>query len=102
MKKLVDEVAELFSETAHAHHQAFIETDGEDPEWPLWYAGYLYEGLSSLLKIDMTKSELVYLLIWVDRAHSRAAPEIPWNQYYAIYFVKRFDGTLPTSIDDMQ
>src|SRR5215207_621925 len=31
----------LFHEVGEAHHQAYIETDGADPEWPLWYADYL-------------------------------------------------------------
>ena len=31
----------LLREVGEAHHQAYIETDGADPEWPLWYADYL-------------------------------------------------------------
>ena len=34
-------------EVAKAHHQAFVETDGEDPDWPIWYAGELLEDLRS-------------------------------------------------------
>ena len=37
-----------------AHHQAFIETDGEDPEWPLWYASYLQAPLSSKLNHELS------------------------------------------------
>ena len=36
--ELKKQIAELFQKTGSDHHQAFIETDGEDPEWPLWYA----------------------------------------------------------------
>ena len=35
----------LFREVGEAHHQVHIETDGADPEWPLWYADYLRERL---------------------------------------------------------
>jgi hypothetical protein len=30
-----------FREVREAHHQAYIETDSADPEWPLWYAEHL-------------------------------------------------------------
>src|SRR3954471_10797358 len=36
----------LFHEVGEAHHQAYIETDGADPEWPLWYADYLRDKLA--------------------------------------------------------
>jgi len=55
----------LFREVREAHHQAYIETDGSDPEWPLWYAEHLRERLGGLLNASLTKSELVYLLILV-------------------------------------
>ena len=42
-KKLAQQLEELLRETGEAHHQAYIETDGADPEWPLWYADYLRE-----------------------------------------------------------
>jgi hypothetical protein len=38
---LNQQLQELFREVGKAHHQAFIETDGADPEWPLWYANFL-------------------------------------------------------------
>ena len=41
----VKQLAELFKQTGEAHHQAFLETDGEDPEWAIWYAGYLQDRL---------------------------------------------------------
>ena len=28
-------------ETAEAHHKAFSATEGEDPDWPIWYADHL-------------------------------------------------------------
>ncbi len=35
------ELADLFRETGSKHHAAFIEADGVDPEWALWYSSYL-------------------------------------------------------------
>jgi hypothetical protein len=37
-KNLSDQPSDLFRATAEDHHRAFLETDGLDPDWPLWYA----------------------------------------------------------------
>jgi hypothetical protein len=44
---LAGQLEELFRETGEAHHRAYIETDGADPEWPLRYADYLREKISN-------------------------------------------------------
>src|SRR3712207_8998070 len=46
----------LFREVGQAHHQAYIETDGADPEWPIWYASFLQERLGSLINASDRKS----------------------------------------------
>jgi hypothetical protein len=33
---LARQLEDLFHEVGEAHHQAYIETDGVDQEWPLW------------------------------------------------------------------
>ena len=45
-RELTRQLEELFREASEAHHQAYIETDGADPEWPLWYADYLRDKLA--------------------------------------------------------
>ena len=35
------ELAALFMETGKHHHEAYETSDGVDPEWALFYAGYL-------------------------------------------------------------
>jgi hypothetical protein len=81
------QLEELFHEVAKAHHQAYIETDGADPEWPLWYAEHLQERLSALLDASFTKSELVYMLIWVAHEQPLRAPGANWAKYYAKFFL---------------
>ncbi len=83
MDERVDRIAELLTETGRAHHQAFIATDGEDPEWPIWYAGYLHEPLAEILGAGLTKSELVYHML----AAEAEAGDDPWNERYAKRFV---------------
>ncbi len=77
----------LFQEVGAAHHQAYIETDGVDPEWPLWYAEYLQEKLGPLLDATFTKSELVYLLIQVANEQPLRAPGANWKRYYTRFFI---------------
>ena len=58
----VKSISDSLIETAEAHHKAFAATEGEDPDWPLWYAGYLFEKMRNTLDAKFTKSELIYML----------------------------------------
>lgn len=80
----------LFREVGEAHHQAYIETDGADPEWPLWYAEYLQERLAPLLDASFTRSELVYLLLRVANEQPLNAPGANWARYYAKFFISLY------------
>ena len=44
-----NKLAELLREASQAHHDAFTVTDGEDADWPIWYAAYLLEPLDQQL-----------------------------------------------------
>ena len=80
----------LFHEVGEAHHQAYIETNGTDPEWPLWYADYLWERLGGLLDASFIKSELVHMLVLVSGEHPLKAPGANWARYYAGFFITRY------------
>ena len=84
---LARRLEELFRETGEAHHQAYIETDGADPEWPLWYAEYLHVRLAPLLEASFTKSELVHMLVLVANEQPLKAPGANWARYYAKRFI---------------
>ncbi|MBT8197192.1 MAG: hypothetical protein KJP12_06940 [Acidimicrobiia bacterium] len=77
----MDPLADLLKAAGKAHHEAFISTDGADPEWPLWYADFLVGRIGEHLERSVTKSELVYLLVAADRAS--AGGEAPWPEIYA-------------------
>jgi glutaredoxin len=79
----VQELTELFQQTGKAHHQAFIETDGEDPEWPLWYAEYLEERIRPFLATPLTRSRLVFCLVGADSEHRATESKVPWPEFYA-------------------
>lgn len=88
--EIVQQIAQLLSETHEAHHKAFAETDGFDPDWPLWYADYLHAPLSQALKGQFTKSELVYLLLLAEHERNQQAPGAEWTGFYARLFVERY------------
>ncbi|MEJ2706518.1 MAG: hypothetical protein P8074_02780 [Anaerolineales bacterium] len=88
--QLKEQVQELFLQAAKAHHQAFLETNGEDPEWPLWYARYMQNRLTAMLGANLTLSELVYLIVWAEKERSLNAPGADWAPYYTRFLLKNF------------
>jgi hypothetical protein len=87
----MQQLADLLRQTAEEHHQAFQATDGVDPEWPIWYAGHLLEhGFGELLEAKLLKSDLIYLLVLVEKAQAAEAPGGQWERYYADVFVSRY------------
>ena len=78
-----EELAALLTETGHKHHQAYIGSDGFDPEWASWYAGYLqtklWDGLGELLP----RSVIVYAMIRGDREAGDSDDPSEWPGVYA-------------------
>ena len=81
-------LAELLLEAGKAHHQAFLDKNGDDPEWPLWYAEYLKEKLPAILGTQMTRSRIVYELIRLDEEGLPTAMD--WTQVYAGKLVQKY------------
>ena len=79
----LEKLAALLRETGESHHQAFYESDGQDPEWPLWYAEFLQDRLEPYLAAPITRSRLVFCLVEADDEHRVTDPDTPWPQYYA-------------------
>jgi hypothetical protein len=90
---LTQQIEALFRETSGAHHYAYRETDGADPEWPLWYAEYLQPKLNTLLNTTFTKSELVSLLVLAANEQARIAPGTDWPSHYAQFLVRHAGAT---------
>ena len=84
------QLAELFMQTGKDHHLAFIETDGEDPDWPQWYAEYLEHRLPELLQSsELSRASIAQALIEADQ-HHRESGDAAWPQTYAQFFINRF------------
>lgn len=78
-----DELAELITAAGGAHHRAYIESDGVDPDWAMYYAGYLEAILGDRLGRHASRSELTYLLIKAQREHDALDDGSPFQNYYA-------------------
>lgn len=76
-------LVDLLRTVGPAHHQAYIDTDGVDPDWPIWYAEYLQAPLAELLGLDFTRSQLVYCLMDADTEYRARASESDWPEFYA-------------------
>ena len=78
-------VADLLREAAETHHRVYRITDGEDPDWASWYATWLTElsELPDLLGRRPVRSELVCLLVTLDKEFPGAEAGEPWDEYYA-------------------
>jgi hypothetical protein len=87
-------VTDLLHEVAETHHRVYRITDGEDADWASWYANWLIDlsELPSLLGRKPVRSELVYLLVLLDKEVTERQIAEPWEQYYARRLVDHFSG----------
>ena len=76
-------LAELLRATGADHHAAFAAADGDDPEWPLWYAQHMHERAAALLGAPITVSDLVHWLVQSERDRAASSPDAAWPEYYA-------------------
>jgi glutaredoxin len=82
-RELRDGIAALLTETGEAHHEAFASTNGEDPDWPIWYADYLRDRLADRFGMAFTRSKLIYCLMRADFEHRTRAADSDWTRFYA-------------------
>jgi hypothetical protein len=93
----LDSVAALLHEAGETHHLVYRIVDGDDPDWASWYADWLLN-LSELPQILGTKpvrSELIWLLVTLDKDYTRQGPDAPWPGWYAQHIVEKL-GTRAT------
>jgi len=88
------QIAELLHEAGETHHQVYRITDGVDADWASWYADWLIHlsDLPKLLGTAPVRSELVYILVKLDKDFTRNAPGGRWEAYYAGALIAHFKG----------
>ena len=91
MSGSIDEqsLADLLRQTGERHHAAYVESDGYDPEWPLWYAGFIQAHLWDRCGRLPSRSELTHLLMSAERAHAESGSDEPWPVSYARFLLPR-------------
>jgi hypothetical protein len=74
-----EQVSGLLHEAGETHHQVFRIVDGADDDWASWYAQWLIDlsELPDLLGVRPVRSELIYLLVSLDRQFTAEAPGEP-------------------------
>ena len=77
---------DLLRQAGEAHHDAFASTDGDDPDWPAWYAGWLLERMS---ESETDRIQLAELLAEVAEEHKASGTAEDWPGYYARFLMER-------------
>ena len=84
----------LLHEAGETHHAVYRIVDGDDPDWASWYADWLLElsELPEVLGSKPVRSELVWLLVTLDKEVAAGAVEGPWEALYARRILDHFAG----------
>jgi hypothetical protein len=85
-------ISELLHEAGETHHQVYRIVDGADDDWASWYADWLVRlsELPDLLGAPPVRSELVYMLVRLDKEYTEQQPPEPWEDYYARALLEHF------------
>jgi len=85
-------VAALLHEAGETHHRVYRIVDGDDPDWASWYADWLLNlsELPQILGRMPVRSELVWLLVGLDKEYADVSPDTAWPDWYAARIVAHF------------
>jgi hypothetical protein len=94
MAERAEKISALLHEAAETHHVVYRITDGEDPDWASWYADWLvnHSELPDLLDVKPVRSELVYMLVRLDKEFTAENPDEKFEDYYARRLLEHFKG----------
>ncbi len=94
MTESVSRVRNLLHEVAELHHAVYRIVDGTDSDWPSWYSKWLVtlSELPEVLDRRPARSELTWLIVQLDKDYTAAAPDVPWEDWYAERLVRHFSG----------
>jgi hypothetical protein len=85
MTGALEQISGLLHEEGETHRQVFRIVDGADDDWASWYAQWLIDlsELPDLLGVRPVRSELIYLLVGLDKQFTAEVPGGSWETYYA-------------------
>jgi hypothetical protein len=76
MPATTEQISSLLHEAGDTHHRVFRMVDGADDDWASWYAWWLINlsELPDLLGFTPVRSELIYLLVSLDKHYTAEQP----------------------------
>jgi hypothetical protein len=79
------QIAGVLHEAGETHHLVYRIVDGDDADWASWYADWLIRlsELPQILGAAPARSELIWLLVQLDKDYTAQSPEAPWPDWYA-------------------
>jgi hypothetical protein len=85
MADRLTQICELLHEASETHHRVFRIVDGDDADWASWYADWLIDlsELPELLGTAPVRSEVVYMLVKLDKEYTSSVQSSAWEDYYA-------------------
>jgi hypothetical protein len=89
------QIGKLLHEAGETHHRVYRIVDGADDDWASWYADWLLHlsELPDLLGTTPVRSELVYMLVRLDKEYDEQQPSESWEQYYAQRLIEHFTAS---------
>jgi hypothetical protein len=92
MTETAEQIRSLLHEAGETHHRVFRIVDGADDDWASWYAWWLINlsELPALLGVTPVLSELIYLLVSLDKQYTAEQLAEPWESYYARQILAHF------------
>ncbi len=92
MTETLERISDLLHEAGETHHRVYRIVDGDDSDWASWYAQWLIDlsELPDLLGAKPVRSELVYMLVLLDKQYTAEAPAEAWEPYYARQILAHF------------
>ncbi len=94
MDERAAKISSLLHEAGETHHRVYRITDGADDDWASFYADWLIRlsELPDLLSTKPVPSELVYMLVKLDKDYGSEDTNQKWEDYYAERLLKHFAG----------
>jgi len=92
MASTLEQVGSLLLEAGEIHHRVYRIVEGADDDWASFYAWWLIElsELPALLGTKPVRSELVYMLVSLDKQYTAEDPDESWERFYARQLVDHF------------
>jgi len=96
MTGTLEQISGLLHEAGETHHRVYRIVDGADDDWASWYAQWLIDlsELPDMLGARPVRSELIYLLVSLDKQFTAEAPGEPWEVYYARQIQRHFQPSV--------